>query len=281
MKHETLEDGGISYAPCRYGNSRMFFRGPKRPLDGRYITFIGGTETYGKFIPRPFPDLVEERLGEHCVNFGAVNASIDAFLQESVVLSAARDSMLNVLQVMGAHNMSNRFYTVHPRRNDRFLRASSVLRAIYPEVDFTEFCFTRHLLGYLYELSPERFEIIREEVQQAWRARMRGFLQDIGPHTVLLWFSNHLPNDAPWYERPNPIAADPLFITRTMLDELRPYVRGIMMVQPSARAKARGSQGMVFPAGQSNAAASMLGVTAHEEVAAALSDSIRASLQRQ
>lgn len=278
MKHETLEDGGISYAPCRYGNSRMFFRGPKRSLEGRYITFIGGTDTYGKFIPKPFPDIVEEAVGEPCVNFGTVNASIDAFLQETAVLSAARDAVLNVVQVMGAHNMSNRFYTVHPRRNDRFLRASSVLRAIYPEVDFTEVCFTRHLLTHLHEVSPERFEIIREEVQQAWRARMRGFLQDIGSHTLLLWFSDHLPSDAHWADRPDPLASEPLFVTRTMLDELRQYVRGVVLVQPSARARAEGRAGMVVPEGQTTAAASLLGAAAHREVAESLAKMIRTHL---
>lgn len=278
MKHEALESAEISYVPCRYGNSRLFFRGPKKSLEGKYITFIGGTETYGKFIPRPFPELVEEAVGRTCVNFGAVNASIDAFLQETVVQSAAQNAMLNVVQVMGAHNMSNRFYTVHPRRNDRFVRASSVLRAIYPEVDFTEVCFTRHLLTHLYKVSPERFEIIREEVQQAWRARMRGFLQDIGRHTLLLWFSENLPTDAHWADRKDPLAADPLFITRSMLDELQPIVRGVVMVQPSARAKAEGTSDMVYPSGQTVAAEAMLGVAAHQEAADALARSIKMGL---
>jgi hypothetical protein len=278
MRHETLESAGISYAPCRYGNSRLFFRGPKKSLEGKYITFIGGTETYGKFIPRPFPELVEESLGRTCVNFGAVNASIDAFLQETVVQSAAQSALLNVVQVMGAHNMSNRFYTVHPRRNDRFVRASSVLRAIYPEVDFSEVCFTRHLLTRLYKVSPERFEIIREEVSQAWRARMRGFLQDIGKHTMLLWFSDHLPTDAHWADRPDPLSADPLFITRSMIDELRPIVRSVVLVQPSPRARLQGTTDMIFGDEQTVAAAAMLGVAAHKEAALTLSESIRASL---
>jgi hypothetical protein len=174
--------------------------------------------------------------------------------------------------------MSNRFYTVHPRRNDRFLRASSVMRAIYPEVDFTEVCFTRHLLGHLYKVSPERFEIIREEAQQAWRARMRGFLQDIGSHTLLLWFSDHLPSDAHWADKPDPMAYDPLFVTRTMLDELRQYVRGVVMVQPSAKARATGTHGMVFSPAQATAADILLGVDAHREVADSLTHMIRTHL---
>jgi hypothetical protein len=61
----------------------------------------------------------------------------------------------------GAQNLSNRLYTVHPRRNDRFLRASGILRTIYRDVDFTEFHFTRHMLDHLRCLSEDRFDIVR------------------------------------------------------------------------------------------------------------------------
>ena len=88
MKHDTLGEAGLSYAPCRYGTSRILFRGPRRPLDGRYIAFIGGTETYGRFIENPFPALVEAALGDVCVNFGMINASVDAFANEPTVLAA-------------------------------------------------------------------------------------------------------------------------------------------------------------------------------------------------
>jgi len=45
MKHEILSDPSLSYAPCRYGLSRQFFRGTRRNLDAPYVAFIGGTET--------------------------------------------------------------------------------------------------------------------------------------------------------------------------------------------------------------------------------------------
>lgn len=272
MKHETVEQEGLSYAPCRYGNSRLFFRGPRKSLARDYIAFVGGTETYGKYIAQPFPSMIEERLGETCVNFGVINGSVDVFMHEKMVQSACHDAVINVVQIMGAQNMSNRFYTVHPRRNDRFVKASSVLRAIYPDIDFADFCFTRHLLQALHDASPERFEIVRSELQAAWTARMKRFLTEIGAHTILLWFANKLPSDAAWEDRQNPLQADPLFITRSMVDELRPLVHGVTVVQPSAKAQANGNAGMVFPASQSSAARQLLGVDAHREAADALSE---------
>lgn len=278
MKQDTLSEAGLSYAPCLYGSSRILFRGPRKSLDGRYVAFIGGTETYGKFIERPFATLVEERLGVPCVNFGVVNAGLDAFLHEQTLQTLCHEATMNVVQIMGAQNMSNRFYTVHPRRNDRFLRASSVMRAIYPEVDFADFCFTRHMLTALHAISPERFEIVRTELQQAWSARMRSFLAEIGAHTILLWFADHLPSDAAWEDRTDPFRADPLFITRRMIDGLRPLVQGVVVVQPTSKAMGRGSEGMVHSPMQAMAAAELLGVAAHEEAADAITAQLRTTL---
>ena len=275
MKHETLGEAGLSYAPCRYGTSRILFRGPRRQLEGRYIAFVGGTETYGRFLEQPFPVLVETALSDPCINFGMVNASVDAYAGEPTVIAACQGAALNVVQVMGAQNMSNRFYTVHPRRNDRFLKASTVLQAIYPDVDFSDYCFTRHMLGALYARSPDRFEIVRMELEAAWLGRMTSFLREIGKHTFLLWFAAHLPSDGRWDSRAQPFKADPLFVTRRMIDALRPMVRGVVMAQPSARALAMGTEGMYFSPLQAVAAAECLGLAAHQEVAAALVTAIR------
>ena len=278
MKIETLGDEASLYTPCRYGNARLLFRGPRRPLDGRYIAFVGGTETYGRFISTPFPSLVEERLGVTCVNFGCINASVDAFLNEPVILNACRQSELTVIEITGAQNLSNRFFTVHPRRNDRFLRASTIMRALYPDIDFTEFCFTRHMLTSLCETDPERFAILREELQIAWSARMRQFLAEIGPRTILLWFADHLPSDTPADLHSDRATSDPLFVTRKMIDGLRPLVRGVVMVQPTARALARRGEGLILPPHLSAAAATMLGATAHDEAATALTGALQSSI---
>jgi hypothetical protein len=278
MKHDTLSEAGQIYAPCRYGNSRLFFRGPRRPLDGRYVAFVGGTETYGKFVGAPFPSLVEERLGVTCVNFGCVNASVEAFLNEPGILAACREAELTVVEITGAQNLSNRFFTVHPRRNDRFVRASTILRALYPDIDFSEFCFTRHMLTRLHATDPQRFSIVREELQTAWSARMRTFLTELGPRTMLLWFAGHLPSDAPYETRSANGWADPLFITRRMVDNLRPLVRGVVMAQPSPRALARRGEGLIYLPHQATAAAGLLGVAAHEEAATLLTGALQAAI---
>ncbi|WP_342077098.1 DUF6473 family protein [Yoonia sp. SS1-5] len=278
MKHENIEDGDLSYAPCRYGSSRILFRGPRRRLDQPYIAFIGGTETYGKFVAKPFPALVEKAMRQTCVNLGCVNGGIDAFVNDATVMGICHDADMTVVQIMGANFLSNRFYSVHPRRNDRFLRASTVLQAIYSDVDFSEFSFIRHMLGALHTKSPERFDIVVAELREAWLARMKNMLTQIGPRSILLWFSEEELNDQDWSERSSQLQSDPLFITASMVEELRPLVKDVVVVNPSEDALAEGTKGMQFRESQSALASEMLGVRCHAEAGMKLVQSLRESL---
>jgi Domain of unknown function (DUF6473) len=173
-------------AACRYGSSRLLFRGPKRDTRGQYCVVLGGTETYGRYVSRPFPDLVEQALGVPVVNLGLPNAGLDAFVQDADVMRLVAGARAVVVQVLGAQNLSNRFYAVHPRRNDRFLGARASLQSLYPEVDFTEFNFTRHLLQSLNRVSPERFGLVAFELRTVWQDRMKELLAQ-AQRPIFLW----------------------------------------------------------------------------------------------
>ena len=276
MAYDVRRAGALNYMPCRYGNSRVLFRGPQRRLDAPYISFIGGTETYGKFINAPFPALVESALGINCINFGIANAGVDVILNESFLLEAANGSRATVLQVIGAHNLSNRLYSVHPRRNDRFLQASPLLCSIYPEVDFSEFHFTKHMLSFLNETSPQRFEVVRNEVQEAWTARMKLIIRRIYRPVVLVWFADRLPSDETGMEMSQQRFADPLFVTRSMMHAVNEHTAGYVEVAASATALAAGTQGMCHDSLDETAARSLMGPKAHGEVAVHLGKALHA-----
>jgi hypothetical protein len=155
------------------------------------------------------------------------------------------------------------------------------MQAVFPDVDFSEFCFTRHMLGHLLARAPDRFPILREELQAAWAARMRTFLDGVGGNVVLLWLSPHLPSDAPWEQRPEPLLRDPLFVTRRMVDALRPRVRGVVMVRPPARLADGGAVRRGQPVDARAQAARALDPAGHREAAAALTGVIRSVLLTQ
>lgn len=271
MTYDALGEGALDYLPCRYGTSKLLFRGPRRSLDAPYVAFLGGTETYGKFIPNPFPNLVESQLGMTCVNLGCVNAGIDVFAKDAHVTEMAHDAAVTVVQVMGAHNMSNRFYSVHPRRNDRFLQPSSLLQAIFREVDFAEFNFNKHMLGRLMTLSPDRFQTVVDELRLAWVGRMRGLLRGIAGKTVLLWFADHAPED----EMVDDDERDPWFVTRAMIEEIRTEVTDVVEVVASPAAILKGTDGMVFSQLEIPIAEAILSTSAHAEAADAIAAKLR------
>lgn len=272
MSFETAGTGAMSYFPCRYGSSRLLFRGPRRDLDGDYCAVIGGTETYGKFIPRPFTDLVEDALGMTVVNLGCVNAGIDVFVNDSTVMEVAAGAKVTVIQALGAQNMSNRFYVVHPRRNDRFLRASAMLKALYPGIDFTEYHFTRPMLSALREDSSAAFEVVVAELQAAWQARMRMLATRLPGHKVLLWLSTRAPDGE---QHADGLGEDPLFVTRHMLDTVRPYFSRMVEISVGPEAMAAGTEGMMVSDLEEPAAAALPGPAVHAEVAAELERVLR------
>jgi hypothetical protein len=266
MTYDVLGAGALDYLPCRYGTSKLLFRGPRRSVEKPYLAFLGGTETYGKFIANPFPALIEQSLGRTCINLGCVNAGVDVFATDVQVTEMATRADVTVVQLMGAQNMSNRFYTVHPRRNDRFLKPSTLLQAIYREVDFAEFNFNKHMLQHLYRQSPGRFETVVDELRQAWSARMRMLLGQIKGKVVLLWFADHTPDEVLLAEQEK----DPWFVTRGMIEKVRPLATDVIEVVVSPAACAFGTEGMVFNQMEAPAANHLLGPAAHQEAAVAV-----------
>lgn len=269
MAYENLGEGALDYLPCRYGKSKLLFRGPRRKLEGDYVAVIGGTETYGKFVERPFADLVEAKIGTTTVNFGCVNGGADVFLNDPTILEACSKSRVTVVQAMGAQNMSNRFYAVHPRRNDRFLKASVLMKTVFREVDFTDFHFTRHMLSTLKNLSDERFALVEEELKEAWKARMQFMLEKIKGKTVVLWIDDSNP------EGKSDLGRDPLFVDKSMIEAIKPYCTNVVEVKLSEQARASSVEGMVYPEMEEPVAKEMMGLMAHREIADALAEPLK------
>ncbi|WP_281250895.1 DUF6473 family protein [Salibaculum halophilum] len=197
---------------CSYGLSRLQFRGPRRPTDGGYVACPGGSETFGRDVAQPFPDLLEQETGMVCLNLGQHLAGPDLFLRDAALRALVHDAAAVVIQVMGAANLSNRFYKVHPRRNDRFIAPRAPLRRLYPEVDFTEIAFTGHLMAKLAETDGTRLTEVQQELRGCWVRRMRELVGLANVPVHLLWFAPRHPED------PAGAAMDPCLVTPGMLD---------------------------------------------------------------
>jgi len=118
------------HAPYQCAGSRLVFRGPERTFDKPYIAYLGGTETFGRFVPTPFPKLLEYRLGQPCINLGFVNVGVDAFLADEPVFYLATEAQVAVLQVLSAQNISNPYYTIRGETTDSWSRHRCCNRSI-------------------------------------------------------------------------------------------------------------------------------------------------------
>lgn len=269
MSFQGASANALDELPCRYGESKLLMRGPRRNLTRNYFAMLGGTETYGKFIPNPFPALLEQDLGKPCINLGAMNAGLDAFVYDRDVVQAAAAADLAVVQLLSAHNLSNRYFRVHPRRNDRFIEASTLLSTIFSEVDFTEFHFNKHMLGTLKALSPERFAMVEEELRQAWKGRMKLLMKGLRRKPILLWLR---------YKeleiKDEVLSSEPVMIDQSMVDDLLPFARGVIEVDVQLSGETGDTDGMVFGQMQAAGAKHLLGPQAHRQIADALGDAL-------
>jgi uncharacterized protein DUF6473 len=248
----------------------MLFRGPRPDFSRPYAMFLGANETFGKFVPRPFTRLLQHKLDMPCANFAAMNAGVDFYLKDPSVLLATAKARVTIVAVMGAHNMSNRFYSVHPRHNDRFVKPSKILQTLFRDVDFGDIHYTRHLLASLLEADAIKFSIVVEELKMAWLARMKTLLERIEGRTLLLWMATDLPCEAGSEPGLEDIENDPVFVDQAMIDELSPLVTKVVETAPSPQAQEAGMNGMLLQDDEAKTARKMPGPMFHEEVAAAL-----------
>lgn len=244
-----------------------------RDLSQPYVAMLGGTTTFGKFVATPYPALVEAATGLTVANLGGLNAGPDFYLSNQSTLDVAARARVAVLQITGAEAQSNRFYTVHNRRNDRFLAATAELCALFPDVDFTEIHFTRHLLSVLQRTDPARFQIVVAALQANWVARMRQLLVHLPPRRVLLWLA----------ETPPPKVAATVTATDAvplvdaeMLAALGRSVTQLVEVVPSTPSVAEGADRVHFPEVDALRASGLPGTAVHAEVADRLAPVISA-----
>ena len=122
---------------------------------------------------------------------------VDMHLGDPELAQRAEEARGFVLVLPPLGNLSNPFYSVHPRRNDRFVAARPALKALFPDVDFAAIAFTGHALGTLAGTCPDRFAEVRKILAALWVTRMRLLLERLPVKGVLI----DLPSPG-WLPRP-------------------------------------------------------------------------------
>lgn len=245
-------------------------RWPTPDPGARYLVCLGGSATLGKSVAQPYPALIAAAAGVPVLNLGTANGGPDAYLSDPAALHLVSRAEAAVVQLTGVETLSNPFYTVHSRRNDRFLAATADLRSLYPEVEFTEIHFARHLLQVLARTDANRFALVVRALQATWVARMQSLLVHLPLRRRLLWLS-----DAPPADRAESFDAVPLFVDSGMLDRLRLLAGEVIVAVPSPNARSADAADGPFAGG-----GGLPGQAAHHEVAERLAPVAAALVRR-
>jgi len=257
MSFHAHSAGALAGESCSYGTSKLQCRGPERALDAPYMAVMGSCEAFGRFVQRPFAALAEDKLKLPVVNLGVINAGIDSFVKDEAILDVAARAERVAVQAMDPRNMSNRLYRVHPRRNDRFLAPSDLLRQLFPDFDFTEIHFTQDLLRRLHNHAPDRFDIVEAELRKAWTSRMRALLGQLGGKAIVLRIRYRNRIAAPWQ-----VAVDD-----RMLADLKDRCSGVVDVEVQTAGDAGELDAMLAGPMPAPAAGALVGPTGHRAIA--------------
>lgn len=272
LKTDIPDD--LHYDTYRFGRARQFYRGPKPDLSQPYIACIGSSETYGKFVERPFPALLGKTLAMSVANWGTPDAGPAFFLKDPVMIEACCNAQLCIVQIMPALNMSNRLYSVFQRRNGRLKEPSDMLQLLYPSVDFSRYRYVHNMLGKLQTTDDEKFKLVENELRLAWIARMKELLEAIEAPKLLFWISQRSPDDNSGRLSRRSPGATPALVNRQMLEMIAPLADGVVEYAAS-RAEAQGKEmDRVCPPEHEVAARRHPSATMHKVAAGVLRDAV-------
>ncbi len=271
-------DFGVNYAEYRFGHSKQFFRGPKPELGHSYIAMLGGGETFGRFVQRPYPEILADELPLATANFGLDDAGPNFYLHDPVLLDICSRAKLCVISVPHGYAVSNRLYSVMHRANHKLKAVSETLQSLYPDVDFASFRSVRQMLVRLHEVNSANFKVVRIELRRAWVARMRELIGAIDAPCLLVWISDKTPEEA----RFDAVftGMGPQMVDRVMLEDLQGHADEFVEYVASPDCRMPDGSDRIFGEGERDKALQYPGGEMHLDLAERLYPSIRSMLHK-
>lgn len=222
--YQKTDAGFIDYQQHRFGSTKSLMRGPLEPIGKPYIVCLGAAQTFGRFVERPFPRLLQERLGVRCVNLGAAGGGPDLFLADKEILALCAGAEACVLQVMSGRSINNAFYSVEQRRNAIIKYFAPELRDVIWDMRQKGRKLMAHdvLLKIRQKKNPQLTQRVFGEVRRAWVEAYWRLLSDIRTYSILFWFSERTPDSKEAYEHQGKWMKFPQMVDKSMIDAVRP-----------------------------------------------------------
>lgn len=189
------------------------YRGPAVDLSRPYMVCIGAAQTFGRFVDRPFPRLLAERLGIQVLNLGVGGAGPRVFdtPDHLAVINGAR---LAVVQVLSGRSAGNSLFDNSTTGDHRGIRVADG-----EQMRFEEF------LRELVDSGPTN--LVRRAVRETRSEYVAGYkslFEHIRVPTVLLWWSSRAPAYVDDYSSARGLLREfPQLVNLATLNEMRRY----------------------------------------------------------
>jgi hypothetical protein len=168
----------VDYALWQLGDQQL--RGPALDRDDPYFATLGAAQVFGRFVPRPFPDLIADQIGMKALNLGMSGAGPSFFLQREEMIAAANRAEFVIVQLMSGRSVSNSRAVLANNQGVMWLRDHPDASAYYAEDIY------RHLLD---TLTPAELAELRAENRENYVTEMQALLERIERPKILLYWS--------------------------------------------------------------------------------------------
>jgi hypothetical protein len=185
-KYQKADHEIVDYGCQPLENIPYLVRGPLPPsLDkGRFIVCAGAAQTFGRYVEKPYPSLLQERLAVPVLNLsrGGVGAVQYRCLSESYLPYLNRAKFV-VVQVVTGRNEPNSLFDLARGGPYHLVRRSD------GKPGEARFLYTDLLASGNRKL----IERVLEETRLSWIDNFTFFLKQIRVPKILFWFSKREP----------------------------------------------------------------------------------------
>ena len=213
--YQKHDDELVDFQLWKMDGLTHLFRGPK-PVNlnrGEFFICMGAAQTFGRFVPKPFPALVAEKLNLQVLNAGHAGAGPLFFLQQKKILEIANSAKFAIVQVMSGRSESNTLFT---SKNG----TAKLTRKIDGKTNQAEIIYDDFLAGASYG----EIEKLVAETRLLYTQHFIELLQKIRVPKILFWFSERKPEYNQSYENARKLFGKfPHLVNSEMVEKIRPF----------------------------------------------------------
>ena len=215
LSYQTRDYAAFDYEHWGHDLFAEGLRGP-RPSKadlktGAFVASLGAAQTYGRFVARPYAQLVAEEKGLAVANLATGGAGPKFYLSHPAILDIANRSRLCLIQVMSGRSADNS--VLHDPRGLSRLQWRENGQRVAPDDAFKHLIDTR---------SEAEVQAIVQETRDAYVADMKELLSRIDAPKILVWISGRSPDYETDYTSIRGIFRGfPQMVNAAMVDQLR------------------------------------------------------------